>query len=1355
VIHRQVRTSGCNFSCRGLTGEWPWRILQAVERRRCYLKNRLLGGLGALWLAGAGTGQAVEPRITEFMADNQTGISDEDGDEVDWVEIHNPNPVAMDLTGWYLSDAAAVPARWAFPAVSLNAEGHLLVFASGKNRRVPGQHLHTNFSLRAEGEQLLLTKPDGIRVVSQFTFGPQRPDVSYGTTSIVARTESLIGPQATGRALVPASDVLGTAWTQLGFDDSAWLAGPMDLGYENSSGYQNLIGLNVRAPMSGIRASCYLRLGFPAVDPADVLSLTLRMRYDDGFAVYLNGTVLPTASRNAPASLTWNSAATAEHDDGEAVQYEDINLSQHLGLLHPAGTNLLAVHGLNGSLTSSDFLIGPQLVLTRGRITGGFMSRPTPGDANASGVAGFVAETQFSVDRGFYGAPVNVEITCTTPGAVIRYTRNGDTPTATTGFVYSGPVLVDRTTVLRAAAFRGGWQSSKVDTHTYFFLDDVVTQSADGSAPSGWPSTPINSQRFDYGMDPEVAALATSATLKQSLLAIPTVSLVTDLANLVDPATGIYVSPEDRGEAAERPVSLEILNDPLNAGPNGFQQSGGLRLRGGFSRDPNNPKHSFRLFFRQQYGKGKMDYPLFGEASPSSFDGFDLRTSQDASWAYLGSAENTFLRDEVSRATQVEIAPGSRIRYVHVYLNGQYWGLYNTDERPNKGYGEQYFGGKEEDYDVVKTSGYPGGHTTEASDGTMAVGSGWHQLWSGARAVRTSPVNANYFKLLGRAADGVTATGDPVVLDAVNLADYLLVLFYMGGNDGPVSDYVGASNNWFGVRHRTGGQGFRFFIHDFEQSLGLEGGNNQRVGSGSLIRPWSNSVAGVSDYTRSNPEFIHEDLAWNAEYRVLFGDRAHRHFFNNGAMTDHRVLSRMKGLAAQIDTAIWAESARWGDSVRAQPFVRQDWLGANQRLFRFITSGTNQSGGTGRVNELLRQLRGYDGGTKPLYPLVNAPVFHQHGGGIPAAGTTVTVSQNNPGSPGLYYTIDGSDPRAVGGAVAASALTYAGPVGINGWTVTLKARVKRGTEWSALNEAVFTRSPGLPPLMITEIQPVPAAPTAAERAAGFTDKDDFEFIELLNHGSEPLNPREVRGTRGFDFSLTDGVLLPGARGVVVHRLAAFRLRYGAGPLVVGTFTGSLDDAGERIALTAASGGILADFGYDTKAPWPEGLAGYSLVRRDHGMAPGGAANWRLSVLPGGSPGAAESEHYADWKAGQGNPADDSDADGDGLPALVEYAIGGSLSGHDALRLPVASAVPPTGLGEPVGLELSYVRQRGRDDVHAVIRRSADLKTWSPAPLEMISNVGLPDGSERITVRTQPGSVADSRTFLQIGWELRP
>ena len=232
----------------------------------------------------------------------------------------------------------------------------------------------------------------------------------------------------------------------------------------------------------------------------------------------------------------------------------------------------------------------------------------------------------------------------------------------------------------------------------------------------------------------------------------------------------------------------------------------------------------------------------------------------------------------MARSTQVLIAPGSRCRYFHVYLNGQYWGLYNTDERPNNNFGEQYLGGKKEDYDVFKSAGASGNYLTEATDGTLATGSAWEKLWSGARTVRTAPTNANYFKLLGRAADGVTPTSDPVVLDTVNLADYLCVLFYMGGDDGPVSDYVGASNNWFGMRNRTGTTGFKFFIHDFEQSLGLEGGTNQRVGRGATIAPWSNTVAGANSITHSNPEFIHEDLCPNLEYRVLFGDRMHRHF---------------------------------------------------------------------------------------------------------------------------------------------------------------------------------------------------------------------------------------------------------------------------------------------------------------------------------------------------------------------------------------------------------------------------------------------------------------------------------------------
>lgn len=253
------------------------------------------------------------------MADNRSGLSDEDGDEVDWLEIQNPNPVALDMAGWYLTDDPEALTKWQFPGVSINANGYLVVFASGKDRRISGQPLHTNFSLRAAGESLLLVKPDGTTIVSEFTFGQQEEDVSYGLSAITSSTETLIAANAPAQALVPSNDSLGTTWTQPDFSAVAWQSGVLAAGYENSTGYQNLLGLDMKTTMLNLNASCYIRVPFTVASLADALSLTLRMRYDDGFAVYLNGTLLPTASRNAPAILTYNAAAAADHPDAEAV----------------------------------------------------------------------------------------------------------------------------------------------------------------------------------------------------------------------------------------------------------------------------------------------------------------------------------------------------------------------------------------------------------------------------------------------------------------------------------------------------------------------------------------------------------------------------------------------------------------------------------------------------------------------------------------------------------------------------------------------------------------------------------------------------------------------------------------------------------------------------------------------------------------------------------------------------------------------------------------------------------------------------------------------------------------------------
>lgn len=133
-------------------------------------------------LAMATASLHAAPVISEFMASNATTVADEDGAYSDWIEIHNPDAVAVDLAGWFLTDSATNKSKWQFPAVVVPAGGYLVVFASSKDRRIPGATLHTNFSLSAQGEYLALVRPDGVTAATEFApkFPQQDPDVAYG-----------------------------------------------------------------------------------------------------------------------------------------------------------------------------------------------------------------------------------------------------------------------------------------------------------------------------------------------------------------------------------------------------------------------------------------------------------------------------------------------------------------------------------------------------------------------------------------------------------------------------------------------------------------------------------------------------------------------------------------------------------------------------------------------------------------------------------------------------------------------------------------------------------------------------------------------------------------------------------------------------------------------------------------------------------------------------------------------------------------------------------------------------------------------------------------------------------------------
>lgn len=139
-----------------------------------------------------GTGGYANPSISEFMASNDATIQDDDGEFSDWIEIHNSGEESMSLAGWYLTDDATEKTKWQFPAVTLNADGYLVVFASDEDRRDPSAALHTNFKLSAGGEYLGLIHPDGETVAAEFAaeYPTQTTDISYGITQPTDSAES-------------------------------------------------------------------------------------------------------------------------------------------------------------------------------------------------------------------------------------------------------------------------------------------------------------------------------------------------------------------------------------------------------------------------------------------------------------------------------------------------------------------------------------------------------------------------------------------------------------------------------------------------------------------------------------------------------------------------------------------------------------------------------------------------------------------------------------------------------------------------------------------------------------------------------------------------------------------------------------------------------------------------------------------------------------------------------------------------------------------------------------------------------------------------------------------------------------
>lgn len=510
---------------------------------------------------------------------------------------------------------------------------------------------------------------------------------------------------------------------------------------------------------------------------------------------------------------------------------------------------------------------------------------------------------QLSKNHGIYEEPFQLEVTDTlglvTEGAQIRYTLDGSLPTGKST-LYTAPLSVKGNTLIRAAVLQGDSLIGEVATATYLFLDDVMNAP---DVPEGYPSTwgaytAISGiAPGDYGMDPEMTQDSKLAPkILEGFKSLPILSIVTDKDNLFSHENdsvkgGIYIFTgppvgDDTGHGWTRPANIELFgqNHDLNV-------TCGLRLHGGHGRiAEKNPKHSFRLVFKKEYGKKSVTYPLYGEDEPKKFDQLVLRCHFGNAWQHWATYNHEkaqYTRDVWARRKQREMGWTSvNALYVHLFLNGMYWGMYNIAERVDGQFGKDHLGGKKDSIDVVKIE-ESGGNHHEAGEGDLVA---WEEMLA---LTGKAAIDSNYYHLQGLSAEGEPDSLRGALLDIDAFIDYMLINQYGGNNDWD-------HHNWYAIRRRgPESEGYRFLCWDSE--LVLEGVNDNVVNKNN---------------GNAFPTGIFHNLLQNPKFAVRYLRRAKEVLADDGPLGPNQAQATFDSLYNIIKLALYDEAARWGDYRR-------------------------------------------------------------------------------------------------------------------------------------------------------------------------------------------------------------------------------------------------------------------------------------------------------------------------------------------------------------------------------------------------------------------------------------------------------
>ena len=993
------------------------------------------------------------------------------------------------------------------------------------------------------------------------------------------------------------------------------VAGRYQLGKNNTqppplNDFAGLIGTGLAADMYNVNASAFFRLPFQVENPAALDALTLRMKYDDGFVAWLNG--VPVALGNAPGNEpAWNATATERSSNSEAVQFESFSLTDHLSALKP-GTNVLAIHGLNLAAANPDFL---QLAELETKDVGdyapapSYLSIPTPGNPNAAGST--TPGPAISLDQFSPALPTtadNLTVTCRVLPVF--------SPVAAVTMKWRVAYTAEQTLAMNddgtgGDAVAGDSIYTAVIPKTSYTQGQMVRwffQATDAEAnATRWPvfNIPDNSPQYVGTM---IATTGFSTTL-------PVWYWFAQNTAAASTRAGTYGAVFFNGKLYDNVF---------------IRQRGGFTSTGSRKFDFNTGHHCFISDTVGRVEEANLNGTSLGGAEtiirPSVAFELLRRSGHPACAAFPvlmrvnGTADSAGGRGGV--AYFVEQVDERMLERNGLDPDGA---LYKLDQRSNL---EPVFN---DSFDGVQKRSRLDEDNRDYQALVDAVHSSNPDDWTSA-----NPGAAPVFPA------GFTAQRRVKLFDMLNMAN---VCNYLAARV-IIADTDDTRKNFYMYRDTEGTGEWHVISWDKDGTLGLSLDAAPYVG-----HPFQ------GDWARRKINGSHQ---WNYLWEACFNDAKIRPMMLRRLRT---LMDTVLGSAAGSPEAL--ADTFWNPIKATTPALGTYNSVTNATIKSFFTS--RRSGSASAVpaglftafsaaNSLGAGIRIPD--AQPADASINFGDIDA----LPSSGRQEEefVQLRNPNSfdvdisgwelrRGIEHAFEpgtvirANDSMYVAGRTSAFRARTNGPRGgqelfVQGsFNGTISARGEIIELWDTRDPAnpaddrlvqSITTTPQPTPLQlslrITELMYDPAP-------GGSFPAGEYEYIELRNTGSSPIQLRNASFTEGVTFTFPDLTLEPGARTIIAKNAAAFAERYGQATPLAGTFTGSLDNNGERIRLTDAVGEEILDFRYEgswfpsTHGPTLQG-GGRSLVVIDDSAAWTAWENqthWRSSATPGGSPGSTD------------------------------------------------------------------------------------------------------------------------------------